>query len=215
MVRTAVKTLTLNVYGIPLPAVQRFVTSRPAAAYFAELATFIAEQCQVGARSPASYLTSQRATGCKPRGQAKVAAKELATAAAWRRTGVHLPPPPPSILPPRPPPPTPQVLDRLLSSWDVASPQAQGSVEACLAEVEDLLSYCNDVLATGETRARPGRRKTRATNEAGGAPRCGDSPPLLCRGQLRRKLRLLVSQVHTCPAASFSDQGMAHVPDGQ
>jgi hypothetical protein len=41
------------------------------------------------------------------------------------------------------------VLDRLLSSWDVASPQAQGAAEACLAEVEDLLSYCNDVLTTG------------------------------------------------------------------
>ncbi len=42
------------------------------------------------------------------------------------------------------------MLDRLLSSWDVASPQAQGTVESCLAEVEDLLSYCNDVLATGK-----------------------------------------------------------------
>lgn len=47
MVRTAVKTLTLNVYAIPLPAVQQFVTSRPAAGYFSELATYIAEQCQV------------------------------------------------------------------------------------------------------------------------------------------------------------------------
>lgn len=53
MVRTAVKTLTLNVYGIPLPAVQRFVTSRPASAYFVELATFVAEQCQVGASAGA------------------------------------------------------------------------------------------------------------------------------------------------------------------
>jgi hypothetical protein len=42
-----------------------------------------------------------------------------------------------------------QALDRLLSAWDVASPQALGAVESCLAEVEDLLSYCNDVLATG------------------------------------------------------------------
>lgn len=41
------------------------------------------------------------------------------------------------------------MLDRLLSSWDVGSPQAQGSVESSLAEVEDLLSYCNDVLTTG------------------------------------------------------------------
>jgi protein CLEC16A len=87
MVRTAVKTLTLNVYAIPLPAVHGFVTSRPASAYFVELASYIAEQCRV--------------------------------------------------------------LDRLLSSWDVASPGAQVSVEGCLAEVEDLLSYCNDVLMTG------------------------------------------------------------------
>lgn len=44
------------------------------------------------------------------------------------------------------------MLDRLLSSWDVASPGAQASVEGCLAEVEDLLSYCNDVLMTGARR---------------------------------------------------------------
>ena len=48
--------------------------------------------------------------------------------------------------------PTRQMLDRLLSSWDVASPGAQVSVEGCLAEVEDLLSYCNDVLMTGAQR---------------------------------------------------------------
>ena len=47
MVRTAVKTLTLNVYAIPLPAVHEFVTSRPASAYFVELAAYIAEQCRV------------------------------------------------------------------------------------------------------------------------------------------------------------------------
>ena len=47
MVRTAVKTLTLNVFGIPLPVVQQFVTSRPASHYFSELATYVAEQCQV------------------------------------------------------------------------------------------------------------------------------------------------------------------------
>ena len=50
MVRTAVKTLTLNVYAIPLPAVQQFVTSPPAAAYFAELAAHVAEQCRVRRR---------------------------------------------------------------------------------------------------------------------------------------------------------------------
>lgn len=49
MVRTAVKTLTLNVYAIRLPAVQAFVACRPAASYFAELATYIGEQCQARA----------------------------------------------------------------------------------------------------------------------------------------------------------------------
>lgn len=47
MVRTAVKTLTLNVYAIPLPAVQRFVTQRPACGYLEELGAYVAEQCQV------------------------------------------------------------------------------------------------------------------------------------------------------------------------
>ena len=49
MVRTAVKTLTLNVYAIPLPAVHEFVTARPAAAYFVELAAYVTEQCRVRA----------------------------------------------------------------------------------------------------------------------------------------------------------------------
>ncbi len=48
MVRTAVKTLTLNAYAISLPAVHQFVCSRPAAAYFYGLAAYISEQCQVG-----------------------------------------------------------------------------------------------------------------------------------------------------------------------
>lgn len=57
MVRTAVKTLTLNVYAIPLPAVHQFVTSRPASAYFVELAAYIAEQCRVrGQLADASAL---------------------------------------------------------------------------------------------------------------------------------------------------------------
>lgn len=47
MVRTAVKTLTLNVFAIPLPSVQAFVASPPAARYFGELAAYIGEQCQV------------------------------------------------------------------------------------------------------------------------------------------------------------------------
>lgn len=88
MVRAAVKTLTLNVFGIQLAAVQRFVATQPASVYFSQLAIYVAEQC------------------C--------------------------------------------MLDRLLSSWDVAAPQAPAKVESCLAEIEDLLSYCNDVLGLGE-----------------------------------------------------------------
>ena len=47
MVRTAVKTLTLNVYAIPLPAVQHFVTQPTASNYLQELGAYMAEQCQV------------------------------------------------------------------------------------------------------------------------------------------------------------------------
>ncbi|KDD74198.1 hypothetical protein H632_c1496p0, partial [Helicosporidium sp. ATCC 50920] len=45
MVRAAVKTLTLNVYAIRSPQVCAFVTSYPPAAYFADLATYVCEQC--------------------------------------------------------------------------------------------------------------------------------------------------------------------------
>jgi hypothetical protein len=51
MVRTAVRTLTLNVYSIPDAAVQSFVSSSPASNYFTELAIRIAELCQVCARA--------------------------------------------------------------------------------------------------------------------------------------------------------------------
>ena len=187
MVRTAVKTLTLNVYAIRTPAVQAFVASRPAAAYFTELATYVAEQCQVrgGARVglPACSLKLTRrllpawwsSASCRER----VAAAALvvhavqqcrhaslpagpacvATSARWGSGRASLAPGEPRAracpltsqlaLTSRPPHPPPQALDRLLCSWDVSSPQAQSGLESCLAEVEDLLSYCNDVLATG------------------------------------------------------------------
>jgi hypothetical protein len=44
-----------------------------------------------------------------------------------------------------------QALDRLLCCWDIEAAAAPGSAEACLAEVEDALSYCNDVLCAGES----------------------------------------------------------------
>ena len=88
MVRAAVKTLTLNVFGIPLPSLRHFLTAHPSAQFFDQIAAYTVERCTA--------------------------------------------------------------LDRLLSSWDAgAAPKMAASVETCLAEIEDLLSYFNDVLAIG------------------------------------------------------------------
>ena len=46
-----------------------------------------------------------------------------------------------------------QMLDRMLGQMDAAAPGSVHSVDSCLAEVEDLLSYCNDILGTGDTLA--------------------------------------------------------------
>ena len=43
-----------------------------------------------------------------------------------------------------------QVLDRLLTLLGSGSTTATYNVDSCLAEVEDLLSYCNDILSTGD-----------------------------------------------------------------
>ena len=42
-----------------------------------------------------------------------------------------------------------QALDRQLSSLDAGTSAAAFTMENVLAEVEDLLSYCNDILCTG------------------------------------------------------------------
>ncbi len=42
-----------------------------------------------------------------------------------------------------------QALDRQLSSLEAGTSAAAFSLESLLAEVEDLLSYCNDILGTG------------------------------------------------------------------
>lgn len=47
MVRTAVRTLTLNVYSVSEVVVQDFVVAKPANNYFSELAILAAEHCQV------------------------------------------------------------------------------------------------------------------------------------------------------------------------
>ena len=46
-----------------------------------------------------------------------------------------------------------QALDRQLSSLDAGTSAAAFSMENVLAEVEDLLSYCNDILCTGNAHA--------------------------------------------------------------
>jgi hypothetical protein len=42
-----------------------------------------------------------------------------------------------------------QLLDRQLSSLEAGTSAAAFTLENVLAEVEDLLSYCNDILCTG------------------------------------------------------------------
>ena len=54
MVRAAVRTLTLKVYHIRDPAVQAFVISQPASHYFSRLATYVADQGQVGLPIPSA-----------------------------------------------------------------------------------------------------------------------------------------------------------------
>lgn len=85
MVRAAVKTLTLNVFGIQLPSLRAFLAAPPASRFFDQLAAYTADRCTA--------------------------------------------------------------LDRLLSSWDAAAPRMAATVETYLAEVEDILTFCNDVLA--------------------------------------------------------------------
>lgn len=63
MVRAAVRTLTLNVYGIDDEAVQGFLISQPASNYFNELAIVIAEQCQVRIMALLCLLLSRSLSG--------------------------------------------------------------------------------------------------------------------------------------------------------
>ena len=46
-----------------------------------------------------------------------------------------------------------QVMNHLLTLLGGGSSTAVYNVDSCLAEVEDLLSYCNDILSTGTSLA--------------------------------------------------------------
>ncbi len=48
-----------------------------------------------------------------------------------------------------------QALDRQLSTLEAGTATAAFSLESLLAEVEDLLSYCNDILGTGTPSPKP------------------------------------------------------------
>ena len=49
MVRAAVRTLTLQMYGLQDDNIQQFLVSQPASNFFNEVAIIIAEHCQVSA----------------------------------------------------------------------------------------------------------------------------------------------------------------------
>lgn len=87
MVRAAVKTLTLNVFGIPLPSLRSFLCTEPASVFFHQLAAYVGEHCFQ--------------------------------------------------------------LDQLLASWEGGAAQVAARIEPCLAEIEDVIAYCSDVLALG------------------------------------------------------------------
>ena len=44
-----------------------------------------------------------------------------------------------------------QELDELLLELDITSATAAYGIDSCLAEIEDMLSYCNDILSSGGT----------------------------------------------------------------
>ena len=91
MVRTAVRTLTLNVYSIPLPSLQRFLCSPPMSSYFTRLAKLAVEQCSA--------------------------------------------------------------LEERLGAWEDSSPPSEMffSIKDSLSALEDILAYCNDILATSSS----------------------------------------------------------------
>ena len=116
--RAAVRSLTLNVYGIEDGAVQEFVCSLPASSYFTELAIGMTEQCQARAR-------------LRPRH----ALDRVSRSARSLRSCLVVTPA--------------QKLDAALAASEEGDANAENAMESALAEVEDLISYCNDILCTG------------------------------------------------------------------
>lgn len=71
MVRASVRTLTLNVYSVPDPGIQAFVSAAPAAAYFSDVADYMARQFEVS-RGPAVAAAGGRGAGGRGRAGAPV-----------------------------------------------------------------------------------------------------------------------------------------------
>lgn len=61
MVRAAVRTLTLQMYGLEDEGIQQFLISLPASNFFNEVAITIAEHCQVGPYHPCRPGVYERA----------------------------------------------------------------------------------------------------------------------------------------------------------
>ena len=56
MVRAAVRTLTLQMYGLQDESIQQFLVSQPASNFFNEVAIIIAEHCQVAPSLRVSHV---------------------------------------------------------------------------------------------------------------------------------------------------------------
>ncbi|CAI7865114.1 unnamed protein product, partial [Closterium sp. NIES-54] len=120
MVRIAVRTLTLTIYNVHDERANRFVLSPSAIRYFEDLAIFVRQQSFTLARL-------------------------VANAVRWGVTGALTSPFLPRVPPPNHPPthpPSPECRN-FGSIVDV------GRVEASIAEIGDLLYYCNDVMSAG------------------------------------------------------------------
>lgn len=147
--RAAVRTLTLNLYGIEAPEVQAFLAGPQAAPYFTDLGVYMTERCQVGACSSVLQAVQRRSLqlagimGSPAEGTLDM----LDSGSRHRCVGTAAAPCSASHVPVL----FLQALDKALAVLQSGSPSAAREVEALLAEVETLLSYWNDILCTGET----------------------------------------------------------------
>lgn len=179
MVRAGVRTLTLNVYSVPDPEIQQFVISPSATGYFADMASYISEQIRVGAGRPGGHdigtldamppkfwaVHAQPRWAYRPNslwvmprmdpcGSCDAPSPVGTTPGHCRRplatfTCRHLSIEPCTSFPLHSAPPPTQILDKRMLSAEGFNAQVLSSLDSQVAEVEDMVSYVADVLATG------------------------------------------------------------------